>query len=159
MNNLTTLDIEINATDGIAKVTSCVTLPTDPAASAAFLAMFGTDRQLCTLDASGKMKGLRGSDMLMAAHKRNLNQEAVYFTPNTVVAEANKKPSSAEITLINSVGIDVDWGWAAHAGFFQAAHSATMLKVDVLKAISHPPSAIVSTGGGFQAHWIFSTPP
>lgn len=158
MENIEIPDTDFNAGDGESNVTSCVTLPTDLAAAASFLAIFGTDRQLCILDASDKMKGLRGSGMLLAAHKRNLNQEAVYFTPNTVVAEVNKKPTSAEITNINAFYIDVDWGWSVNGGNFPAAHAAVMLKAEGLKALSCPPSVIVSTGGGIQAFWITSEP-
>ncbi len=156
--NLEPSTAKINAIDISEKVTQYVTPAVDLAAASEFLAIYGPDRQLCTLKEGGGMMGLRGATMLQDAEARNLNQEAVYFTPNTVKPGVNKKARSADITHITAVGIDVDWGWATNAGNFRAAHAITMAKADALKALPHLPSVIVSTGGGLQAFWILSIP-
>jgi Virulence-associated protein E/RepB DNA-primase from phage plasmid len=173
MSNVDKPDTEINLDGGIGaaqeeKVTYVGNSPQDIAAGLAsgvdvptaelFLAKLGLDQVLCTLKVGSGPKGLRGPGMLKAAQARNLNKEAVYYHLNTVRAGVNKKALRVDITHINAVGIDVDWGWKENAGNFQAAHAAVLLKAEALKALSCQPSVIVSTGGGVQAFWILPEP-
>lgn len=77
--------------------------------------------------------------------KRNL-----YWTPNTVKADANpnKKPEEADIEWMDMLYVDADprkgFGWAEERQRIRTA----------FESFDPPPSAIVDSGNGFQAFWL-----
>lgn len=77
--------------------------------------------------------------------KRNL-----YWTPNTVKADANpnNKPSEADIEQLDMLHVDID----PEPGADWAEERQRILRS--LEAFVPPPSAIVDSGNGYQGFWL-----
>jgi len=78
----------------------------------------------------------------------------LYWTPNTVKAEANpnKKPERSDIDEVNMLFVDVD----PRPGMdFEAERERILTS---LTQYVPPPSAIVDSGNGYQGFWLLNEP-
>lgn len=102
--------------------------------------------------AAGKPVNARwfGTDIdaaLAWAMAENREQRGIYFTVNRVPDNFHRKPADSDIVSCRFVHVDLDPDKSGTGTFDYAA------VMETLEGLQHPPSFVVSSGGGAQAFW------
>jgi P4 family phage/plasmid primase-like protien len=88
----------------------------------------------------------------IAAHQKDGSWSNMYFSVNTALGEVNKKLGRADIRDLIALHIDKD----IEPGEDQATGIERI--VGIFQKYKHPPTDIVTSGGGAQAFWRLETP-
>lgn len=94
------------------------------------------------------------TDQLDAWLTRHQSKDNIYFVRNLINTsmDITTTPKKHQISSILGISIDVD---LEKRGAGPEEYDRLL---DELRTMSYPPTAIVFSGGGYQAHWLFETP-
>jgi hypothetical protein len=92
-------------------------------------------------------------DELTKLIKRHNGKRNIYYCPNTLKSTVVKAPTKGDVTHIITVFVDQDLPRGV-----APSEAAFAVLLGRIRALEPAPTAIVFTGGGYQAYWRFLVP-
>lgn len=92
------------------------------------------------------------ADRVVEFLRAHRGRDNVYFALNATRPGVTDVPSEDDVTAVRAVTLDVD---LANRGSSEEDYDRVLSQI---RAVDPPPTAIVFSGGGYQAHWLIDPP-